>query len=138
MPLVSLKTPQNWPKIKNCLLLLNNQAVKWGNLKIFTRNNNFHCVDKIPGINKFAIIPFEKLPFQKTISPKNLWIRPVFKIPFMELGDRRIYSFTFFDKLFNTLFSINGLVFKAMAFVMPIWHYLHFPIPLVLKSILRP
>ena len=50
LPLVSLKSSLNWPKIRNGFLLQNKQIVKWWNfvknIKIFTRNN-FHCVDMI-------------------------------------------------------------------------------------------
>ena len=61
--LISGKSSLNWPKIRNGLLLQNNQIVKRGNfvtgIKIFTRNNltNFHCVYLTLTDSKFAIIP---------------------------------------------------------------------------------
>ena len=62
--LVSLKSPLNWPKIWNGLLLQNKQIVKWGNLvtgiKIFTWNNLIICIVLIwylPILNLLSFLP---------------------------------------------------------------------------------
>ena len=62
--LVSLKSPLNWPKIRNGLLLQNKQIVKRGNLvtgiKIFTWNNLIICIVLIwylPILNLLSFLP---------------------------------------------------------------------------------
>ena len=42
LPLVSLKSPLNWQKIRNGLLLQNNQTVKQGNFVSYRHDHSYH------------------------------------------------------------------------------------------------
>ena len=63
LPLISVKSSLSWPKIRNGLLLQNNQIVKRGNfvtgIKIFTRNNLISIVFiwHLPLVNVLSFLP---------------------------------------------------------------------------------
>ena len=64
LPLVSLKSSLNWPKIRNGLLFQNNQIVKSGNfvtgIKIFTQNNliiSILLIWYLPIVNLLLFLP---------------------------------------------------------------------------------